>query len=388
MTDLTLILDLTCTVDGARDTLQATRQLVGCRWNVLLAHSEIDGRRGAQALAADDGRVTTLHVGSGTGACDWAKAVRHARGTHVVFLRPGDCLAPHAAVRLGQLLHTRQASRWALGAADGAPNNTWWFQRDLAGSAAALLLAGAAFPECTALVARDAWLHVAERFPETMRDASRATAWMALALVAAPLVLPEVIATTQAAPMQVDVELLREVLEAAARRHPAAMARLMTDVARLTSGLRLGWALYDQALAASWIRLGEPTRSAAEPHLWHQRWSFLSALLARGDRPVWIWGAGQLGLEALGWLQAHRIPVQGFLDGDATRDGQQWGGLPVSDGVRATVDAGQAPPLIVIASMYHVDIVERLRARGLRPALDVVVYERRLPRLRGVEDVQ
>ena len=376
---ISLVLDLTRGVRGYRDSVEACRALAVSDWNLTVGYADVDGQRAADEAASADPRAQALRLGSGTGDCDWAAAIRQARGTSIVFLRPGDRLRPDALTRLASAGTHADPADWVLGAVEGAPH-AWWHQPTLPGSAAALLLAGAAFPECGALVSRDAWLRVVEAFPATTRDASRATAWLALAMTVSPRLLPDVVASTSTVPSQVEPELLVEVLEEAGARRPPDVARLTSDLSRLASGLRVGWHVFERALEASWHVLGEPS-SIAAPDVWEHRWTFLLRMLARADRPIWIWGAGQLGLEALDWLRVHGVPVQGFLDGDASRDGQVWGGLPVKHGGMIAAPGTEADrPLVVIASMYHAAIVENLHSCGFTLGRDALVFDRRLPR--------
>ena len=376
MVHTTFILDLTCRTRGAATSLEACQHLEDGNWEMLAAYSEREGERTASMLSREDGRVTAHVAGSGPSVCDWAVAARQSRGEHLVFLQPGDCPRPDALTLWRDELDLRRDATWVLGATHGAPYNDWWFQRDQAASAAALLVLGAAFPECTALVPRRAWLEVAEQFPETRSRASRANAWIGMAFLFRPALLPAVVAAAAAEPVQADPEGLAAMLEGLARRDPPMAARLMADVSRLGSGMRIAHQTMVEAMQTTERCLGRTPSVSADAADWLRRGRVFSALFERGERPVWIWGAGQLGLQALAFLRRHSIPVEGFLDRDDRRDGDRWGDLMVHH-VHA-LDA-MAAPLVVVASMHHADIADTLAARGWQEGREFVVYQQDTP---------
>ena len=128
----------------------------------MVAYGEVEGRRLASTLVQEEPSVTSCAVGSGTGDCDWHRAVLQARGTHVVFLRPGDRPARNIVGTCRAALTRHGAARWLVGTRPGASTDAWWRQPDLSESVAALLIVGVPFAEGTAVVQRTAWLDVAE----------------------------------------------------------------------------------------------------------------------------------------------------------------------------------------------------------------------------------
>jgi len=374
MTHTTFILDLTRTTSGADATIASCRDLQESNWDVLVLWADAAGAEAARALSSRDTRLTSICAGSGAGVCDWRSVVHRASGSHVVFLTPGDCVRSGALASWRRGLNERDDAKWVLAASAGAPCNGWWFQRDLADSAAALLVIGAAFPECAAMVRRDVWLDAAARFPETITDSSRASAWLAIACLDSPALVPEVVSTTPGAPSQVDADTIVRVLEGLARRDPAAAARLVADVGRLAAGLRIAQDGLLDALRATDTCFRPATPPSLGPDEMVSARQFFVALLGRGERPVWIWGAGSLGLTALAWCRSHAIPVAGFLDSDPRRNGTEWGGLTVQCGASLLQHDLPASPLVMIASMHHRAIAAGLVTQHRREGRDFVVF--------------
>lgn len=381
MVSTTFILDLTRGTAGAADTLAACRAMTCRDWDVLAAYANPDGAETARLLAREGHALSAFEAGSGTGVCDWEAALRSTSSNYVVFLRPGDRLAADALERWQRVIE-RQRATWVLGACPSGLYNDWWFQRDLSHSATALLAIGAAFPDCTALCRRDGWLDAVAQLPEVRDDGTRASAWFAMARASTPALLPEIVATTPHLPSHVSADTLVRVLSGLARRDPEAAGRLMADISRIGAGMRIGLDALLDALRTTERCFGRSPAVHDPEGDWLARTQLFEALLTRGQREIWIWGAGQAGLEALTWLSSRRVPVTGFLDRNASRDGSSWGGLPVRHVervVRAIDDVGRAAregnstPLVVVASMYHAEISAELERRGWVPGRDFVV---------------
>ncbi|MFA5907731.1 MAG: class I SAM-dependent methyltransferase [Vicinamibacterales bacterium] len=83
-------------------------------------------------------------------------------------------------------------------------------------------------------------------------------------------------------------------------------------------------------------------------------------------RPVYIWGAGQVGLEARRLLRDRNLC--GFLDQASGRWGSTVEGLPVAD--PRSVLHQPARPFVVIASMYETQIAEQLVEAGWMAGAD------------------
>jgi hypothetical protein len=378
MIQTTFVLDLSRATRGAAETAAGCRGLDDQGWEMLVAWSDAAGARAAASLAKADSRIRSVRTGSGSGVCDWTIAVQEAHGQHIVFLRPGDVVVPQALAHWREGLMRGREAAWVIGAAPGAPNNDWWLQRDLADSAAALLTIGASFPDCTAAVTRQAWLSVASACPETASDSSRASAWIALALLYRPVLHPEIVATSSNPPAQVDADMLVRVLEASVRRDAVRTAQVIADVGRIASGMRIAQHELLAALDAAERCFGRVPAAGTQPSDWLTRTRLFEGLFRRGDRAVWIWGAGQLGLDALGWLRSRSIPVIGFLDRDARREGTGWGGLIVRRGSDVLDSSADADILVVIASMYHAEIAADLKARGWEDGAQFVVFHQDL----------
>lgn len=363
MAHVTFILDLTAGTRDAAASVAACRALDDADWDLRVAWADAHGARTADLFRTPDGAVTACRAGSGTGVCAWSDVVAGAAGPWIVFLHPGDRVRPDALAAWQRALARRDRARWAIAAAAGAPYNDWWFQGDTAESAAALLATGASFPECAAIVHRDVWAEAAATLPESVDDGRRASAWLALALAHTPALLPEVVAETTRRPAEVPAERLAVVLQGLARRDGPAVGRLMADVARLASGMRIAQDTLFEALATAQRCFGRVPTVRLDPGDWRRRTRLFEALVSRGHREVWIWGAGQLGLEARDWLQARHVPIAGFLDSQPDRDGTRWGGLVVRHG--PSVCTGRAETLlVVIASMHHAAIAAPLEAEG------------------------
>lgn len=378
MTHTTLILDVTGSCRGGAETLTACQALTDPHWDLRVIWSDAGGEAAAIRLVDMDARVTTQRVGSGTGICDWRMAVDGARGPHVVFLRPGDRLHADALGRWQQALAAHRGADWVLAAAADVPGSDWWFQPDLTESGAALLASGVAFPECAAMARREVWLRAAVANPDTVADPSRASAWLAIALAGRPALLSDVLAEASHAPRQIDAERLLRVVATLARQDPCRAAQLLVEVARLTAGLRIAQDTLFDALDEATRCFGATPDARAEAARWLGARDVVEALLTRGSREVWIWGAGQQGLEALAWLRAGEIPVAGFFDRDARRDGSVWGGLAVRDA--ALVRGGCGARVVVVASMFHDAIAADLRAAGCQEGRQFVVFRTDLPR--------
>jgi hypothetical protein len=376
MTDITFILDLTRSTRGAQETMAACRALGWADCDLMVAYGEVEGHRLASTLVQEEPSVTSCAVGSGTGDCDWHRAVLQARGTHVVFLRPGDRPARDIVGTCRTVLTRHGAARWLVGTRPGASSDAWWRQPDLSESVAALLIVGVPFGECTAVVQRTAWLDVAQMLPQTRSDASRASAWVALAFLHPPVVIADAVASAAADSPACDADMLEVLLEACARRDPGATARLMVDVTRIAGGMRVGYDLMNEAMDVTARCLGRTPAVQGDPRDWLERWQFFEGVVGRGGRDVWIWGAGQRGLDALQWLRQHAVPVTRFLDTDSARDGSEWGGLPVQHVGPAikSLDRTSLTPLMVIASMYHPEITGELISHGFRHGSDFVVF--------------
>lgn len=82
-------------------------------------------------------------------------------------------------------------------------------------------------------------------------------------------------------------------------------------------------------------------------------------------RPIYIWGTGQVGRDALPRL---RGPIAGFVDNDADRWHRQLDGLAVVP--PTAVLETPSRPFVVIASMYEEEIAAQLCAAGLTPGED------------------
>ena len=326
-------------------------------------------------LCASDPRCSARRAGSGTGTCDWLAAVQDATGSSVVFLHPGDRLRPEALAQWDRAIGRRAGAEWVLAATPEGLYNDWWFQPDMSAGAATLLAAGATFPECAARVERAAWQRAALRHPAIAADATRAGAWLALALESAPALSSNVVADSNDRPMQVDADLLARLVADVARDEPERAARILVDLRRVASGLRIAQDTLLDALEATAHCLGQTAGRRLDAADWRHRAHLVDGMVSRGTRPIWIWGAGQAGLAALAWLRARAVPVDGFLDRDPARHGQTWGGLPVCAGPPAqSLDAGQ-PPLVVVASMHHAEIAAGFLARGWREGREFVVFQ-------------
>jgi hypothetical protein len=99
----------------------------------------------------------------------------------------------------------------------------------------------------------------------------------------------------------------------------------------------------------------------------------VTTLIDRGQRPVWIWGAGSGGRRAFALLRSLNVRVTGFLDGNAARDGETFEELPVRHGPRLLATAFpdvSHRPLVFIASMYADEIAPVLDRFGLRHGED------------------
>lgn len=375
MAHTTFLLDVTRAQSGAHECVRTCLADPSPARDLVVLWSEAGGEALAEDLRAVDPRVSARRAGSGTGVCDWTAAVADARGELVVFLQPGDRLRGDAVARWQRALLGRDGAQWALAAAADAPYTDWWFQRDLAGSAATLLAAGAAFPDCTAAVAREAWMETIAAWPAVAADGTRATGWLALALRQAPALCPHVVADAITAPSAVDAERLASLLADLAARDPLRAGRLLADTSRVASGLRLAQdALLDavDAAAACFGCAPGRRRDASE---WRRRAQRLRTLVARGERPVWIWGAGQAGLEALAWLRARAVPVAGFVDRDPARTGQRWDGLEIAAPAALAFGAAATSPLVVVASMHHEAIGADLASRGAREGEHFVIFD-------------
>ena len=189
--------------------------------------------------------------------------------------------------------------------------------------------------------------------------------------------IADVVASAAADSPAGDADMLEILLEACARRDPGAAARLMVDVTRIARGMRVGYDLMNEAMDVTARCLGRTPAVQADPRDWLERWRFFEGVVGRGARDVWIWGAGQRGLDALQWLRQHAVPVARFLDTDSARDGSEWGGLPVQHVKPAitSLDRSSLTPLMVIASMYHPEIT----SRADQPWLSAWQRLRRLP---------
>lgn len=86
------------------------------------------------------------------------------------------------------------------------------------------------------------------------------------------------------------------------------------------------------------------------------------------ERGVLIWGAGVYGRNLLPLLRDLGLSVGGFVDSDPARRGEILLDLPVLS--PADLPDRNPRPFVVIGSMYHAEIAERLRAMGFEPGQD------------------
>lgn len=91
-------------------------------------------------------------------------------------------------------------------------------------------------------------------------------------------------------------------------------------------------------------------------------------------RKLFIWGASQLGREALHYLQNNKIYPKEFLDKDPVKDGQTFEGLAIKNPIILNSFGLKEKPFIIIASMFKDEITEELNNRGYRKKRDFVYY--------------
>lgn len=90
-------------------------------------------------------------------------------------------------------------------------------------------------------------------------------------------------------------------------------------------------------------------------------------------RELFLYGAGELGGQAVRFLGAG-APVLGFIDGDAGKQGGEFGGRPVY----ALADARALAPgaKILVTSVYYAEIAPLLQAAGLAEDVDFCEFRK------------
>lgn len=89
-------------------------------------------------------------------------------------------------------------------------------------------------------------------------------------------------------------------------------------------------------------------------------------------RPVWLWGAGGAGRRVFSHLQSQGIAVAGFIDRKAPPEGtfHEKPLLSPANFAAHHRTANGAKALVVITSMYHLEITPQLAALGLADGVD------------------
>ncbi|MBU3917186.1 hypothetical protein KKA14_16760, partial [bacterium] len=79
-------------------------------------------------------------------------------------------------------------------------------------------------------------------------------------------------------------------------------------------------------------------------------------------KPILLWGAGKGGLDALFVLNKNDEHVVGFIDSNPEMEGAQISGIPVYS--PTYIDQIKSDFLIIISSIYHKDISDKLKQMG------------------------
>lgn len=90
----------------------------------------------------------------------------------------------------------------------------------------------------------------------------------------------------------------------------------------------------------------------------------VNQLLRNKKAPVYVWGAGNKGREAIGFLNSIDIKPKGIIDSNEKRDGEAIHGLKIVHAQRFAKRAQEAKnkPFVVVASMYSDEIKRSLNS--------------------------
>lgn len=88
----------------------------------------------------------------------------------------------------------------------------------------------------------------------------------------------------------------------------------------------------------------------------------VNELLRNKKAPVYVWGAGNKGQEAIGFLNSININPKGIIDSNKERDGDTIDGLKIVHAQRFAkrVQSAKTKPFVVVASMYSDEIKRTL----------------------------
>jgi hypothetical protein len=94
---------------------------------------------------------------------------------------------------------------------------------------------------------------------------------------------------------------------------------------------------------------------------------------ASTGRPVYLWGAGQAGRNALQLLQRHDVSVAGFVDRDPAKHGTTVDSVPVHP-PNALESRGAVRPYLGVSGKFATEIAADLRADGWERDADYAVW--------------
>jgi hypothetical protein len=94
---------------------------------------------------------------------------------------------------------------------------------------------------------------------------------------------------------------------------------------------------------------------------------------ASTGRPIYLWGAGQGGRNALQLLQRHDVSVTGFVDRDRAKHGTVVDSLPVVSPSALDL-SGAARPYLGVSGSFAPEIAAALRADGWKHDVDYAVW--------------
>ena len=97
--------------------------------------------------------------------------------------------------------------------------------------------------------------------------------------------------------------------------------------------------------------------------------SFVAALPV--DRPVYCWGAGEMGRRFLATLGASAARIDALLDGSEGHPTDAWG-KPVADPSVLWDESAQSRPFVLVATMHTQKMAHELESHGFRPGVDYV----------------
>jgi hypothetical protein len=90
-------------------------------------------------------------------------------------------------------------------------------------------------------------------------------------------------------------------------------------------------------------------------------------------RPLYLWGAGAAGQQALKMLQSHHVPVGGFVDRDPGKHGTTVNGLTVHS--PSCLDrSAELHPFVAACGTFATEIAAALDAQGWTPNTDYAVW--------------